>query len=332
MKVEVEDQFDLSNYNTLKLKAYARNFARIGNQKELEALTDQYQGQPIHVLGSGSNIVLASNLVDGLVLQFVNQDIQMVRQDQDVSIIEVGAGMIWDQFVKWSVDQGFNGLESLSLIPGTIGASVIQNIGAYGYQSGDYVAYVKVWDNQDRVWRKLLAEELNFGYRNSIFKQNRQLLIYSVGFALRSGDIAEVRYHNILGQSEGIGLSPAQLRARVIETRVGKFGDIINNPSVGSFFHNPFISKSHLVKLQQVYPDIVHFDHFGQEKVSAGWLIEQLGYKGKFVDGWEISAKNALVLINRGGLAKDLLGLASKIQEEVKEKFAIGLEIEPTVW
>ncbi|MCA9349776.1 UDP-N-acetylmuramate dehydrogenase [Candidatus Saccharibacteria bacterium] len=332
MKLKIEHQFDLSDCNTLGLRASAKSFAQIDSQKQLEVLTHQYQGQSIRVLGSGSNTVLASDLIDGLVLRFANQEVKLISQDQDISVIEVGAGMIWDQFVEWSVDQGFAGLESLSLIPGTVGSSVIQNIGAYGYQSGDYVAYVRVWDNLKRAWKILPKGEINFAYRDSIFKRDRQLLVYSVGFALKYGDLAEVRYGNIFSQSENIRVSPAQLRARVIKVRMSKFGDIATNPSAGSFFHNPFITKQHLEKLQSQYPDIVHFDHFGQEKVAAGWLIEQLGYKGQTIDGWEVSAKNALVLINRGGSAKNLINLASKIQEEVRKKFTIDLEIEPTIW
>ena len=338
MNLQLQRNVSLRPFNTLQIDVRADWFAELTNLDQCAQLPELRRQQPLLILGGGSNIILAGN-VHGLVLLNRLRGIVVLDQDGDSVQVQVAAGENWDAFVQHSLEQGWCGLENLSAIPGTVGAAPMQNIGAYGVELKDVVERVGVFNLEEGTFTELSAQDCAFGYRDSIFKHalKDRCLITHVVFRLRKRPALKLDYGEIRAEIAKQGLSaesltPLQLRQIIIAVRARKLPDPRQLPNVGSFFKNPIISATQLQTLLSSWPKLVHYPVDGaRTKVAAGWLIDQLGWKGRAHGKAQVHEQQALVLVNRGGDSEDVLGLARLIQADVRERFGIELEMEPLI-
>lgn len=288
-------------------------------------------------LGSGSNLVLP-NLVEATVIRPRFSQIEITSEDDKFATIEVGSGVEWNEFVQWSLKNHFYGLENLSLIPGTVGASPIQNIGAYGVEVKDFIIQVNAYDFTERKFVTYSNSDCAFDYRHSKFKESdrRNTMICSVVFKLKKTDCSDVSYvelKNYLTENN-LPIRAEYVRDAVVAIRSKKLPDpkVIGN--VGSFFKNPIVSKSKLLKLQSEFPNIVSYPYSDDRfKLAAGWLIDQLGFKGHQLGEVKMFETQALVMVNCGRATRlDVENLRDKIRTEVHKKFDVDLETEPIFW
>jgi UDP-N-acetylmuramate dehydrogenase len=293
--------------------------------------------KPFLVLGSGSNILFTSNF-KGTILYPEISGIKI--EDKDLNkgevIVSAGAGINWDDFVAWTVDNGFGGLENLSLIPGKVGATPVQNIGAYGVEVKDQIVSVRTLIVNDGSIRVFENNECEFGYRNSIFKRREKgrYLVTRVYYRLAINPQMNLIYDSLKEEVNKIGTETLQnTRQAVINIRRNKLPDpeIIGN--AGSFFKNPVVNKSVAGSLKNRYPDLpVYPDQEGYIKLASGWLIDRCGWKGKRRGDAGVHEKQALVLVNYGkATGKEILDLSEEIKESVRDKFGIDLEREVEV-
>ena len=285
------------------------------------------------VIGEGSN-VLFSNDYYGMVIHPKTEYLDIVGEDNDFIYVNAASGIIWDDFVAKTLEMGAFGLENLSLIPGTVGASAVQNIGAYGAEAGDFIKEVKFIHLCSKEVRTLSSHECNFSYRNSAFKNelNNEVLILSVQFKLNKKFSANIGYSDLLNHfGDNKDISALDVRNAVIEIRNSKLPDpkIIGN--AGSFFKNPIVCLDEFDKLLKKFPDLRYYKVGENEyKLAAGWLIDKCGLKGFEHNGAAVHEKQALVLVNKNGSAsgQDIKNLAYIIREKVDEKFGVVLEPE----
>lgn len=295
------------------------------------------QGLSYQVLGSGSNVVLPSEL-PGLTLLMDMDSIELVHSNDAGVQLKVAAGVNWHHFVGWTLDHGYAGLENLALIPGTVGAAPIQNIGAYGVEVKDYIEYLEAFDCESMQWVKLDQADCQFSYRNSVFKANpRRYVISAVIFNLPHPWQPRITYadlqHYFANRSiDSIAAKDIYLAVCAIRNQKLPDPKVIGN--VGSFFQNPIVSNADLLTLKEQYPNIVSYvENATHSKLAAGWLIDQCGLKGMQSGAVGVHDKQALVLTHRGnGSANELLALAKTIQGTVKDRFGVDLVIEPVVY
>lgn len=338
MNLQLQRNVSLKPFNTLQIDARADWFAELTDLEQCTQLLDLCRQQPLLILGGGSNIILAGN-VHGLVLLNRLRGIAVLDEDDDSIRVQVAAGENWDAFVQYSLEQGWCGLENLSAIPGTVGAAPMQNIGAYGVELKDVVDRVGVFHLEKGTFAELSAPDCAFGYRDSIFKHalKDRCLITHVVFRLRKRPALKLEYGEIRAEiakqrMSAESLTPLQLRQIIIAVRARKLPDPRQLPNVGSFFKNPVIPAAQLQTLLATWPNLVHYPVDGaQTKVAAGWLIDQLGWKGRVHGKAQVHEQQALVLVNMGGDSEDVLGLARQIQADVWERFGIELEMEPLI-
>lgn len=322
-------------YNTLAVDVSAAQFVEVTDEQALiEAVAyAQRCGLEMLVLGGGSNIVLKNNY-PGLVIKLNNRGIRVQNRGQE-RYVSCSAGENWHEFILYCLENHYYGMENLALIPGSVGAAPIQNIGAYGVEVKEYISSVRAWDVSNQQWRELSNADCQFGYRDSIFKQvlRDQLIITEVNFrfnAVFSQQLAYPALSAYLAESHRQNPGPYDIVEAVIAIRSAKLPNPKQTPNVGSFFKNPIISAHQLSNLQHSYPDIVYYPQAsGDVKLAAGWLIDRAGWKGKTIGKVGVHDKQALVLINRGGTGNDIVELAGLIQKDIEEKFAVVLEIEP---
>lgn len=290
---------------------------------------------PLLVLGSGSNVLLAGD-VEGTVLVFANADIQILEHRADHTVVRAGAGVNWHGLVMWSLQNGLSGLENLALIPGTAGASPIQNIGAYGVQVEEFIQTVEAWDRQTGEWVRLDAEACQFGYRDSVFKHAPDRYLISA-IELRLPLLHELRlgYAGISEEMQAMGVElPAatDVANAVINIRRRKLPDPDVLGNAGSFFKNPVLPLEQVEVLLQHFPDLPVYPaaEDTRRKLSAAWMIEACGWKGFREGDAGVSPDHALVLVNHGAASgEDLLALARRISASVLEKFGVPIEPEP---
>lgn len=338
MNLQLQRNVSLKPFNTLQIDARADWFAELTDLEQCTQLPDLCRQQPLLILGGGSNIILAGN-VHGLVLLNRLRGIAVLDEDDDSVRVQVAAGENWDAFVQHSLELGWCGLENLSAIPGTVGAAPMQNIGAYGVELKDVVERVGVFHLEKGTFAELSAPDCAFGYRDSIFKHalKDRCLITHVVFRLRKRPALKLEYGEIRAEiakqrMSAESLTPLQLRQIIIAVRARKLPDPRQLPNVGSFFKNPVIPAAQLQTLLATWPNLVHYPVDGaQTKVAAGWLIDQLGWKGRVHGKAQVHEQQALVLVNMGGDSEDVLGLARQIQADVRERFGIELEMEPLI-
>ncbi|MDO8329246.1 MAG: UDP-N-acetylmuramate dehydrogenase [Fluviicoccus sp.] len=328
----------LTRYNTFGIKAQTRFLALVDSDAELRflLLSVTARNLPLMVLGSGSNMVLRGDF-PGLVLVMRQKGIQRLSATQDEVVVEAAAGEIWHDFVQYCLAQGWYGLENLSLIPGTVGAAPVQNIGAYGVEVKDSLCGLTAMHRETGVTRDFTAAECRFAYRDSIFKQDAagQWIITRVRFRLSQRPLAHAEYGDIRRQLQATGVdrpSPRQVADAIIAIRRSKLPDPAQIGNAGSFFKNPVVPTAQFDRLRQDFPELPAYPQASGVKLAAGWLIERAGWKGKTLGEAGVYDKQALVLVNRGkATGCDILTLAAAIQRDVSDKFGVALEIEPVI-
>ncbi len=329
-------QFNLQNYNTLASPVSAYFFAAVKDEEDLFAALKfaKERGIPILVLGGGSNIVLHDDF-PGLVIHMQLLGKELVRQDDEFFYVKAAAGENWSAFVDYCLDEQYWGLENLSLIPGSVGAAPIQNIGAYGVELGDVFDELTAIEMKSGLSITFTKEACQFGYRDSIFKNGLQdqFVITSVTFKLKKKSELKTHYpalQTALAEVEAGQITPELVSQVVCDIRRSKLPDPSQIPNVGSFFKNPVVTKEKLAEIQQSYPDIVYyaFDP-ARVKLAAGWLIDRAGWKA-VEDEACVHPQQALVLTNPKRLrGAAVLALAARIKDSIATKFGVELEQEP---
>ena len=327
--------------NTFGIDAEARDLIIYDSEETLrEALTrirEQYEGLPVLHVGCGSNLLFLSDY-NGIVLKSDIKGIRIEEETRDEVLVEVGSGEICDGFIAEAIRRGWYGMENLSLIPGQVGAAAVQNIGAYGVEVCDVIDEVKgvsMKDGKEHSWRR---DECKYGYRRSIFKEELwgRYAITRVTLRLGKHFRPRLQYGGLVRAVESEGLSAAtltadRLRQAVIDIRRAKLPDPAAQGNAGSFFKNPVVPQEKADRLLSAYPAMPHYPTGdGKEKLAAGWLIEQAGWKGRSLGPAAVHDRQALVLVNLGGATgRDIQRLSEAIREDVGNMF--GIELEPEV-
>ena len=333
----VQYQFPLQSLNTFGIAAHAHAYLRVTNTEQLIGVyaDAHWRALPRLVLGGGSNVLLTGDF-SGLVLHLALEGKQVVGGNETHHFVRAAAGENWHAFVQWTLAQGLGGLENLSLIPGTVGASPIQNIGAYGLEIKDVLHSVTVFDPRDGITRTMNAAACGFAYRDSVFKREagRDLVILDVTFALPRSWQPNLRYAELAQAvaEQGYAVPTAQQVAdTVMAIRRRKLPDPAVIGNAGSFFKNPVVSRAQCAALLERFPALVHHAQpDGGEKLAAGWLIDQCGWKGRNLGAAGVYPKQALVLVNNGGATgAEVVALAQAIQADVMAKYGVALEAEP---
>ncbi|MES2165232.1 MAG: UDP-N-acetylmuramate dehydrogenase [Pseudomonadota bacterium] len=333
----IQYQFPLQSLNTFGIAASAHAYLRVTETEQLLGVFADaaWVSAPKLVLGGGSNLLLTGDF-PGLVLHIALQGREVLAGDESHHYVRAAAGENWHEFVQWTLAQGVGGLENLSLIPGTVGAAPIQNIGAYGLETKDVFHSVTVFDPSNGGTRTMDAAACRFGYRDSIFKQEggRHLIILDVCFALPKQWQPNLRYAELAQAVAEQGLaapSAQQVADTVIAIRRRKLPDPAVIGNAGSFFKNPVVTGAQCAALLERFPTLVHHAQpDGSEKLAAGWLIDQCGWKGRNLGAAGVYPKQALVLVNNGGAkGSDVVALARAIQADVQARYGVLLEPEP---
>ena len=328
---------DLRDYTSLRVGGPAKNFVEVGTEPEIIAAIEAAGDSPILIIGGGTNILVSDNGFEGTVIRIASRSMQSEVDACSGATLTIGAGENWDDFVALTINRGFAGLETLSGIPGTIGAAPIQNIGAYGHEVSEFITRVRTYDRHAKAVKTFTNSECDFSYRNSHFKSHPgRYVILDVQFNLRTGELTTAITYAELAKKLGIEVGEkapvAATRAAVLELRAAK--GMLLNPSdrdswsAGSFFTNPIVSKEVAAQLPEGAPQWPTPD--GNIKTSAAWLIEHSGvHKGDSYGGARVSTKHVLALTNAGNAtATDIAELAKSAQKSVFEKFGITLEAE----
>ncbi len=326
--------------NSLSLSAIGESLVTVSSERELtEAMAwAQQRKLTVTIFGAGSNVVLAGD-ISGLVIVQSSCGIETVSEDDDSVVLRVSAGEIWHDFVAWCLKQGYYGLENLALIPGTVGAAPIQNIGAYGVEVKSFVNVVHARRIVDQEPIVLSPRECEFSYRDSIFKHGLrdQLAITSVDFHLLKNQNLQIDYPALAKELECSDVSRVTAQEvfdAVVGIRSSKLPDPAVIPNAGSFFKNPVLSAAHAPELIRRYPDLPAYPQSDSSiKFPAAWFIDQCGWKGHREKGVGVHPDHALVLVNYGSNSgKEILRLATKIAQSVQERFGIELEQEPRTY
>ena len=328
---------DLTRFNTLGLASQADAFVALRDPAQLPALSALAQAAPsLLVLGGGSNVVLPER-VPGLVARVAFRGVRLVQARPDAWIVEAAGGENWHDFVSACVAQGWDGLENLALIPGTVGASPVQNIGAYGVELQERFHGLTAWDVREGRFVEMRAADCRFSYRDSTFKHDEpgRWIIVSVRFALPRPWRPVLEYPDLQRHARLADGSPTarDVFDAVCEIRRAKLPDPAITGNAGSFFKNPIVPAAQRDALAARFPGLVSYPQpDGRFKLAAGWLIDQCGWKGKALGAAGVHDRQALVLINRGGAtAADIMGLARAVQDAVADRYGVRLEPEPVV-
>lgn len=338
MSLSVQPQVSLKVYNSFAVDVAARWFAEAHDDDQVrEALAYARQRQlPVLLLGGGSNMLLTAD-VEALVLRMASRGIRVLQDDGERVLVEAEAGEPWHPFVQWTLQQGLVGLENLSLIPGTVGAAPMQNIGAYGVELKDLFASLTALDRRSGELREFSLGDCGFAYRDSLFKQQAgRWVILRVRFALNRTAALHLEYGPLRQRlaEQGVTAPTAVDVSQVIcAIRSEKLPDPAVLGNAGSFFKNPMVAVELAQRLSAEHADLVAYPQAdGRVKLAAGWLIERAGWKGFREGDAGVHRLQALVLVNYGqATGQQLLALAQRIQADVFRRFAVELEIEPNV-
>ena len=339
MSLQLQVEASLKPFNSFGVDVRARLFAQAHNDDDVrEALRYSAEHQlPLLVIGGGSNLLLTGD-VQALVVRMASRGLRVLVDDGERVVVEAEAGEVWHDFVLWTLAQGFAGLENLSLIPGTVGAAPMQNIGAYGVEIKDVFAGLTALDRQSGELRDFTLAECDFGYRDSLFKQHPgRWLILRVRFALSRAASLHLEYGPVRQRliEQGVDLPSASDVSRAISSiRSEKLPDPAVLGNAGSFFKNPVVSSVLAAELKLVHPNLIGYPQAdGQVKLAAGWLIEAAGWKGFRDADAGVHRLQSLVLVNYGAATGlQLLALAQRIQADIAQRFAVQLEMEPNVY
>ena len=333
--IRFSENFNLKSYNTFGVEANSRYFFEFTEQEDLNTFVqsnETWKDLPFLVLGGGSNMLFTGDF-DGLVLHPNVPGISKVKEDRQQIWFEVGAGELWDDFVKHCVDFGVGGVENLSLIPGSVGAAPVQNIGAYGQEAGTLIEMVKGYDLLQKIPVECPAAACAFGYRNSLFKKElkNRFVITSVVFRMEKFPEFNLAYGDLEERVRDRGEVTLQnIRDTIIEIRSSKLPDFSRLGNAGSFFKNPVVTSCLANRIAEQFPDVPLYPVSATEvKLAAGWLIEKAGWKGRREGNVGMHEKQALVLVNYGkATGREILTFSEKISRAVFEKFGVHLERE----
>jgi UDP-N-acetylmuramate dehydrogenase len=336
--MDIQNQFSLKKYNTFGIEAKARQFVAVHSVDELKTLLRQHPNEKKFILGGGSNMLLTRD-IDALVIHVALKGKAIVKQDADFAWVEAKAGENWHEFVLYAIGENLGGLENMSLIPGNVGTTPIQNIGAYGTEIKDTFVSCEALDIATQELKTFTKEDCRFGYRESIFKHaaKDRYIITSVVFKLtKHSHKINTSYGDITKKLEEAQIIEPTLKDvsnAVIAIRQSKLPDPKELGNSGSFFKNPIVPKSAFEKIHLNFPDMPHYVVSETEvKVPAGWLIEQAGFKGKRFGDAGIHKNQALVLVNYGNATgQEILDVSKAIQKTILEKFGIAIEAEVNI-
>ena len=350
IRMSIQENISLAQYTTFKIGGNARFFCIVKTVDELleAVLFAKTKNVPFFVLGGGSNILVSDNGFDGLVIKM-----EIVGKEIKDKGCEVGAGEMWDDFVEWTLEQGFNGLENLSAIPGTVGAAPVQNIGAYGVEVGQFISAVHVFDTQTMRENDISARDCHFGYRYSLFKKEKnRYIVTSVYFTLKKDGKVNIEYKDLKqffnDQVSVVDVpaqqslpTPVQVRKAVIDIRWHKLPDWNTWGTAGSFFKNPVITQTHFDELKAKYPGLPGFPEISAGagtssakssmiKIPLGWILDNICHaKGMLKGGVGTYEKQALVIVTKpGATSADVVAFTQGLMKQVKDTTGITIEAE----
>ena len=331
--------YSLKSLHTFGMDVRTAHFVEYTSVDELEALLVRMQSEwetlPWLHMGGGSNLLFTSDYYQGVILHSAIKGWQVVDEDEECVHLRVGAGVGWDELVAYTVAQGWGGMENLSLIPGEVGASAVQNIGAYGMEAKDLIETVDTIEIATGTSRTFACEECGYAYRQSVFKSELKgkFVVTHVTYRLQKNPVFHLDYGNIRAELErmGEGISLDTIRRAVIRIRESKLPDPQVMGNAGSFFMNPIVPRAVMEHIREAYPQMPFYEVDTEHvKIPAGWMIEQCGWKGRALGRAAVHDKQALVLVNLGGATgREIIALSDAVRHDVKEKF--GVDIHPEV-
>jgi len=332
------ENIDLQAFNTFGIQVYAKRFARFQNLAELQEALLNRNGDELLILGGGSNVLFTRDF-DGLVLLNEIAGIRIISENQHTILVQAGAGEVWHDLVLHCVDRGWGGIENLSLIPGSVGASPMQNIGAYGVEIKDVFEQLEAYHIESGEVHTFRAEDCAFGYRESVFKRalKGQYIILNVTYQLSKNPQVNTRYGVIETQLAEMRISHPSIKdvsTAVIAIRQSKLPNPAEIGNAGSFFKNPVVDRKIYTSILRNYPDAPSYPAPNdQVKLAAGWLIEKGGWKGWREKDFGVHTKQALVLVNYGvSSGNEILQLSTQIIEDIRMKFGVELEREVNIY
>lgn len=333
----IEHNVNLKSLNTFGIEVFAKRYSKFTSTAELSTLLPEIGKDPLLILGGGSNLLFTENF-NGLVLRNEIKGFDIISENESEIHVKVGAGEVWHEFVIKCVDRGYGGIENLSLIPGSVGASPMQNIGAYGVEIKDVFIALEALHIESNEIHHFDREACAFGYRESVFKRELrdQYIITSVTFRLSKSHTINASYGAIeseLKQSNITNPTIKDISNAVIAIRSSKLPDPAKIGNAGSFFKNPVVDLAVLNKIKESYESIPNYPApGGKVKLAAGWLIDQAGWKGKTLGNHGVHKLQALVLVNYSNCTgSDILDLSSRIISDIEHKFGITLEREVNI-
>jgi UDP-N-acetylmuramate dehydrogenase len=329
----------LGKFNTFGIDAHAKAFASFQNENELTEIFEEHGGKTNNmlILGGGSNLLFTKDF-DGLILKNEIGGISLLEEDSNHYYVTAGAGENWHHFVLKCIENEWAGLENLSLIPGNVGASPMQNIGAYGVEIKDRFSHLEAFNIESGKVEVFDSESCAFGYRESVFKRaaRGKYIILRVTYKLLKAPEFHTSYGAIREELDKMGVKKLSIKAisdAVIKIRQSKLPDPAKLGNAGSFFKNPVVDEKVWLEIERNHPDIPHYPAGdGKVKLAAGWLIEHAGWKGKRIGNCGMHAKQALVLVNYGGATgEEIYAHSQRVLDSVKEKFNVELEREVNI-
>lgn len=334
----ISENTNIKQFNTFGIDVNASYFGTFSNVEELSPILSRYADKELLVLGGGSNVLFTKYQFDGLVLVNEIKGFEVIEESDSSVIVRVGAGEVWHEFVLKCIENGFGGVENLSLIPGSVGASPMQNIGAYGVEIKDVFEKLEAYQIATGEIHTFTKENCKFGYRESVFKRDlrNQYIISTVYFRLTKNSVVNTSYGVIEAELTKMGISTPTIKDvsnAVIAIRSSKLPNPKEIGNAGSFFKNPVVPNSLLEIIQKEYPAVPNYPaEEGKVKLAAGWLIEQAGWKGKTFGHFGVHKLQALVLVNYGGATgPEIYDLSTNLIADVKSKFGVELEREVNI-
>jgi UDP-N-acetylmuramate dehydrogenase len=337
--MKIYEDFKLLNYNTFGVESNSKYYIEISSEEALRNVSklNHFKKNPVLILGGGSNILFTKNF-DGLVISNKIRGREIIFQNSDYVYLKVGAGENWHDLVMYCVDKGWGGIENLSLIPGNTGTAPMQNIGAYGVEIKETFLELEAFEIKTGKTIKFLKSDCNFGYRESIFKNEKknQYVILNITLKLNKKPEINISYGDVIKILEDNNIKNPTIKDvsnAIISIRKLKLPDPNKIGNCGSFFKNPIIEKNQLKIIQKKYPNIVYYKiNESKVKIAAGWLIEKAGWKGKTFNNYGVHKNQALVLVNYGNAkGSEIYELSEKIIVDIYQKFQISLEREVNV-
>ena len=335
--MEVKENFNLKAYNTFAVDVKCKYFVESDKGEDFAEFAKAYDlsRENVLVLGGGSNLLFTEDF-DGVVLYPSMRGFRVEEEDDESVRVSVGSGEVWDDFVAWAVEHGYGGVENLSLVPGHVGATPVQNIGAYGVEAGETIKRVEAVDLISGEKVEIGAEDCRFGYRDSIFKHEwrNRFVVTQVTYCLTKRPEFRLDYGNVREEVLKMGeVSLRHVREAITRIREAKLPDVNVLPNAGSFFKNPVVGEREAEALRAKYPELpVYAAKEGGVKLAAGWLIEQAGWKGRAHGHAAVHDKQALVLVNRGGATGiEIARLANEVKKAVFMRFGVVLEPEVNI-